>query len=88
MSLSRCKRCRAGSYAQQMSDTEGTSRQPGTRLMTAGLLIAGTAFVFILLAIFSGGGPTVVMVNALGFGFLVAVIGFIRRVLAAMDRHP
>lgn len=71
-----------------MSDTEGTSRQPGTRLMTAGLLIAGTAFVFILLAIFSGGGPTVVMINALGSGFLVAVIGFIRRVLAAMDRHP
>lgn len=56
--------------------------------MTVGLLIAAVAFVFIVLAIFSGGGPTVLTINALGFGFLVAVVGFVRRVLAAMDRRP
>jgi hypothetical protein len=71
-----------------MSDTEGTSRKPGTRTMTAGLFIAAMPFVLILLALHSGGGPTVLTINALGFGFLVAVIGFVRRVLAAMKRYP
>lgn len=78
----------AGGYARRMSDTGDASPTPGARLMTVGLFIAGAAFVFIVLALLSGGGPTVVTINALGFGFLLAVIGLVRRVLAAMNRHP
>lgn len=53
--------------------------------MKVGLVIAVIAFVLIMLAINSGGGPTVYTLAALVGGMIITVVGFGRRVLSALE---
>lgn len=55
--------------------------------MTAGLVIAGIALMLVLLAFNSGGAPTVYVWGAMVIGAALAVIGFAKRILAAVERR-
>lgn len=63
------------------------SKKPGTGMMTAGLVIAGIALMLVLLAFNSGGAPTVYVWGAMVIGAALAVIGFAKRILAAVERR-
>jgi hypothetical protein len=68
-----------------MNETGEYVQKPGTRTMEAGLVIAVIAFVLIVFSVMSGGGPTIYTLGALVAGMLVTVVGFGRRVLAALE---
>lgn len=55
--------------------------------MTAGLAIAGIALILALLAFNSSGAPTVYVWGAMVLGVALAVIGFAKRILAAVERR-
>lgn len=53
--------------------------------MTTGLVLAVLGLLLIVVAIASGGGPTIYTLGLFAVGALIAVVGFGRRVLAALE---
>ncbi|WP_341394050.1 hypothetical protein [Arthrobacter sp. G119Y2] len=64
---------------------ETKTNRPGSGLIAAGLLIALIGIVIAFLAINSGGSLSVFVGGTILVGFVLAVIGFCRRVLAALE---
>lgn len=64
---------------------ERTEKKPGSGVMSLGLSLAGLGTLFAV-AILSGGGmPTMVVWAVPIIGVVLAIIGFARRLLAAVE---
>lgn len=66
---------------------ERTEKKPGNMLMFMGACIAALGLVLVLMSISSGGAGAPLSWGMLAVGTLVAIIGFGRRVLAAVERR-
>lgn len=66
---------------------ERTEKTPGNMLMFVGGCIAALGLALVLMSISGGGAGAPLSWGMLAVGALVAVIGFARRLLAAVERN-
>jgi CHASE2 domain-containing sensor protein len=66
---------------------EITTKKPGDGLLWVGLVIAVVGLLLCVAAAISGGMPGVLSVSAVLVGAVLAVVGFARRLLAAVERN-
>ncbi|GAA1774526.1 hypothetical protein GCM10009767_35670 [Kocuria aegyptia] len=64
-----------------------TEKTPGNMLMASGALVAGLFLLLIIAAITTGGGPAPITVGGVLLGLLLVVVGFARRILAAVEKR-
>lgn len=66
---------------------EMARKKPGTALMASGLLLAVVALLLIVAIVGGGGSLTIYTAGAFLLGLILAVAGFARRLLAAVEAH-
>jgi len=69
---------------ENMGKTE-TAKKPGTNLMTLGLIFGLTGAVLVFLSVSTGNMGAPLSWGLVGLGAVVAIIGFARRMLAAVE---
>ena len=67
------------------TSVEAHTRKPGTTLMGAGLLLAACSALLIVAVVASGGSVALVPVLGILLGLVLAVTGFARRLLHAVE---
>lgn len=60
-------------------------KKPGTGLMRAGLLMGSIGLLLVIAVFSSGGAPTLLVWAVFVGGAVLAVIGYARRILAAVE---
>lgn len=64
---------------------ERTEKKPGSRVMFLGLVIAGIGALFAVAILSGGGTPTLAVWVVPIVGAVLAIIGFAKRLLAAVE---